>query len=97
MAGTPGHGDPFPLTNSISQNNEYSQMTVNEHADPDSISVNMQNAHDDPGIPANRAAFALYRPEPPNHTRIPLDSQTAVKKYRMDPPQNVFSDDKRER
>lgn len=61
-------------------------MTVNEHrfehaADPDSISVNMQGAIEDSA--ANKAAFALYRPEPPHQTKLPLDSQTAGRKYRM--------------
>ena len=53
MAGTPGYGDPnIPVSHSVSQGQEYSQMTVNEHrfehlADPDSISVNMQGAVDE--------------------------------------------------
>ena len=73
-------------------------MIVNEAAaDQDSISVNMQNAHDDPGVPAGKAAFALYRPEPPAHMKVPLDSQAAVRKYRMEPTPGVFSDDKRDR
>ena len=42
MAGAPGHGDPFLLSNSMSQGNDYSQMIVNENAaDQDSISMNM--------------------------------------------------------
>ena len=52
MAGTPGYGDGIPVSHSVSQGQEYSQMTVNEHrfehlADPDSISVNMQGAVDE--------------------------------------------------
>lgn len=95
MAGTPGYGDNFPVSNSVSQGQEYSQMTVNENrfehlADPDSISVNMQGATED--TPANKAAFALYRPEPPNQTKIPLDSQTAVRKYRMEQPNMLLND-----
>ena len=90
MAGTPGYGDPnIPVSHSVSQGQEYSQMTVNEHrfehlADPDSISVNMQGAVDEQQHAEKRAAFALYRPEPPHQTKIPLDSQTAVRKYRME-------------
>ena len=72
-------------------------MNENQIADPDNISMNMQNAHEDPGMPVNKAAFALYRPEPPQHSRIPLDSQAAVKKYRMETQPNKYSDDKRER
>ena len=78
MAGAPGHD--VPLSNSMSQANDYSQMVINEQQqralEEDSVSVHMQQAHDNPDMVhmAKQAAYALYRPEPPQHSKIPLDS-----------------------
>ena len=58
----------------------------------------MQNAHDDPNMHmhnVHKAAFALYRPE--LHQKLPLDSQTAVRKYRMEHPQTQYQEGVRER
>jgi len=52
MAGAPGQ--ELPLSNSMSQNNDYSQMVINEQQqralEEDSVSVHMQQAHDNPDI-----------------------------------------------
>ena len=61
--------------------------------------MHMQQAVDNPDLVqvTKQAAYALYRPEPPQHSKVPLNTHDAIRKYRMDPPRDVFTDDRRNR